>query len=467
MNVIWITVDSLRYDHLGANGNSWIKTPGLDAFAGKSLVCDRAFSLSLPTIPNRTDLFTGRYTFPRRGWTVLPKEEVTAAQRFAKLGMHTQMFFDTYHLKNNGYNFDRGFSGWQWIRGQEGDRFLTPLPRESIRIHPTRPEIRLSEHSGVAQEFSNLQHRRFEADYISPQTYSAAERWLEYNHDKGPFFLYIDSFDPHEPWDPPAYYVSLYDSGYEGEVIAFPATYCFTDGLPQELVRKAQLLYAGEVTMVDRWLGRLLQKIEDLRLLDNTLVAVMSDHGFLIGEHGRMGKRNRDGKRLFEKTGDERYSHPWPLYRQVNQLVMMIHAPGMDGGRRSSAIVQPQDILPTTLEWLGEGRDGDFEGRSFLPVLKGETDRGRDCAITSFELMTHRNSFNAISCVTDGRWRLHFSTRPGETTLFDLESDPEEGENVLAANRDVAEGLHRLFYETIKDKVNDPKKAELLGQLPS
>jgi arylsulfatase A-like enzyme len=74
MNVIWIMMDSLRYDHLGANGNSWIKTPGLDAFAGKSLVCDRAFSLSLPTIPNRTDLFTGRYTFCRRKRSPLPRD---------------------------------------------------------------------------------------------------------------------------------------------------------------------------------------------------------------------------------------------------------------------------------------------------------------------------------------------------------------------------------------------------------
>ena len=283
MNVIWIMADSLRYDHIGANGHNWIKTPNLDRFAGNAMTFDRAFQLSFPTIPTRTDIFTGRYTFPRRGWTPLEKDDVTAAQRFTELDMRTQMILDTYHLKNTTYNFDRGFQGWQWIRGQEGDRYQPRLPKEDIRIHPTRPDIRLHELSSNAAEFSNLRHRRFESEYISPQTYTAAEQWLEYNYDKGPFFLYIDSFDPHEPWDPPAYYVELYYPEYGGEVISHPSFYGFTDGISEELMKKARCLYAGEVTMVDRWMGRLLQKIEDLRLLDNTMVVVMCDQNIQPG----------------------------------------------------------------------------------------------------------------------------------------------------------------------------------------
>ena len=142
-------------------------------------------------------------------------------------------------------------------------------------IHPTRPDIRLHELSGNIAEFSNMRHRRFEAEYISPQTYTAAEQWLEYNYDKGQFFLYVDSFDPHEPWDPPAYYVELYDPDYGGEVISHPSFYGFTDDISTEILQKSRSLYAGEVTMVDRWMGRLLQKIEDLRLLENTMVVVM------------------------------------------------------------------------------------------------------------------------------------------------------------------------------------------------
>jgi len=466
VNIIWIMADSLRYDHVGVNGNPWIKTPNLDRFAGKAMVFDRAFQLSFPTLPTRTDMFTGRYTFPRRGWSALADEDVTAAQRFGDLGMKTQMIFDTYHLKSQNRNFDRGFQGWQWIRGQEGDGYQPGLPKEEVRIHPTRPDVRLHELSANVAEFSNLRHRRFESEYISPQTYTAAERWLEYNYDKGPFFLYVDSFDPHEPWDPPAYYVELYDPGYGGEVISQPSFYGFTDDIPAEVVQKSRLLYAGEVTMVDRWMGRLLQKIEDLRLLATSMVVVMCDHGFLIGDHGRIGKSNRDGPRMYERTGDERYLHPWPFYRIVNQLTFMVSIPGFTKGGRTDAIVQPQDMLPTALEWLGEDVDGSMEGRSFLPVLKGETEKARDFAVTSYELMTERKNTQSMSTVTDGRWQLHFSTRPGETELYDLENDPAESENVLEANRDTAEELHRLFYETIRDKVNDPRKAELLEKLP-
>jgi arylsulfatase A-like enzyme len=466
MNVIWIMIDSLRYDHVGANGNDWIRTPNLDRFASKSLVFERAYQLSFPTLPTRTDIFTGRYTFPRHGWGPLPDEDVTAAQRFHALGLVTQMFFDTYHLRASGRNYDRGFDGWEWIRGQEGDGLRTPLPREQAIIHPTRPDVQLDPASGYPRELSNLRYRRFESEYISPQTYTAAERWLEYHHDQEPFFLYVDSFDPHEPWDPPAHYVTLYDPGYSGEVIVHPEHYGFADELSGEQVRKMRLLYAGEVTMVDRWVGRLLQKIEDLRLLDNSMVVVTSDHGFLIGDNGRVGKSNRDQALLYPRTGDERYNHPWPFYRTVNQLTFMVHMPWMDDGWRTQAIVQPHDLLPTTLEWLGADVPLEIEGSSFLPVLKGESDEHRDFAITSFELMADRTSTESISTVTDGRFQLHFSTRPDETELHDLAGDGGEAVNVLAEHRDVAEDLHHRFYETIRDKVNDPRKAELLKELP-
>jgi len=468
MNVIWIMVDSLRYDHIGANGNEWIRTPNLDRFASRSLVFDRAFQLSSPTLPTRTDLFTGRYTFPRNGWGPLPEGAVTAAQRFTEMGMRTHMIFDTYHLRSSGQNYNRGFQSWQWIRGQEGDDLQPRIPRDQVIVHPTRPDIRLdpSKTSGYPRELANLRFRRFESEYISPQTYTAAERWLEYNHDQGPFFLYVDSFDPHEPWDPPAYYVTLYDPDYRGDAIVHPAFYGFAEEWTAEQIRKMRLLYAGEVTMVDRWLGRLLLKIEDMRLLENSMVVIMSDHGFLIGDHGRVGKANRDGKRLFSLTGDDRYNHPWPFYRIVNQLTFMLHVPWMSEGRRTPAIVQPHDLLPTTLEWLGQEIPLEIEGQSFLAVLKGEADRHRDFAITSRELVTDRTSISSISTVTDGRFQLHFSTRPGETELHDLEGEGGEDANVLREYRDLAHDLHYKFFRTIQDKVNDPRKAELLEKLP-
>jgi arylsulfatase A-like enzyme len=464
MNIIWIMADSLRYDHVGANGNDWIKTPSLDKFAANSVVFDRAFQLSFPTLPTRTDMFTGRYTFPRRGWQSLEWSDVVASDLFKEAGLYPHMIFDTYHLKNFWHNFDRGFGGWQWIRGQEADFGLPPQEPGDVRIHPTRPDVRLDPMGSNIREFSTMRHRQFESEYISPRTYTAAERWLEYNHKK-PFFLYIDSFDPHEPWDPPAYYVEMYDSAYEGPVISHPPHYGFTDEFSQEQIHKMRMLYAGEVTMVDRWMGRLLQKIEDLGLRENTMIVVMCDHGFLLGDNGRIGKSNRDFRWRHEASGgDDRYLHPWPFYRIVNQLNFMVHVPGAKP-RRTDAIVQPCDMLPTALEFLGADIPDVVEGQSFLPVLKGESDKLRDFAITSIELFTDQTNHEGMSTVTDGRYQLHFTTRPGETELHDLESDGGEEENVLDQNRSLAEDMHNLFYETIKDKVNDPKKAELVKKL--
>ena len=249
-------------------------------------------------------------------------------------------------------------------------------------------------------------------------------------------------------------------------MIVHPHHYGFADELSEEQVRKMRLLYAGEVTMVDRWLGRLLQKVEDLWLLENSMIVVMSDHGFLIGDNGRVGKSNRDQARMYPATGDDRYNHPWPFYRTVNQLTFMVHMPWTKSGWRTPAIVQPHDLLPTTLEWLGQEIPGEIEGESFLSVLQGESDQHRDFAITSNELMTDRTDTQAISTVTDGRYQLHFSTRPGETELHDLEGEGGEDVSVLAENRGLAEELHQKFYETIRDKVNDPRKAALLERLP-
>ena len=114
---------------------------------------------------------------------------------------------DTYHLFRDCHNFDRGFDGWWWIRGQEHDPYMTNLtddPEERQRIMDP-------------QYLQNVSLRRFEENYFVAQTMRSAIKWLELNYNRHKkFFLHVDTFDPHEPWDPPVWYVNMYDPGWKG-----------------------------------------------------------------------------------------------------------------------------------------------------------------------------------------------------------------------------------------------------------
>ena len=287
MNIILIVSDTFRHDYLGCYGNEWIRTPNLDGFAKKATVFDRAYAASFPTVPHRHDLYTGRYTFTYSDWAPLPMNEMVLSQALRQAGCVTQLIVDTPHILKDRFNYDRGFDGWLWIRGQENDRYMTTPKEVKLPCEPSKLRKR-----GVTttQHLRNVSSRCSESDHFVAQTMTAATKWLELNynqHDK--FFLHVDTFDPHEPWDPPRWYVDMYDPGYDGEEVVYPV-YGPSHYLTEDELNHCRALYAGEVTMVDRWVGMLLRQVEDLGLLEDTAIVFTSDHGFYLGEHGLIGK---------------------------------------------------------------------------------------------------------------------------------------------------------------------------------
>jgi hypothetical protein len=148
--------------------------------------------------------------------------------------------------------------------------------------------------------YRNTAHFRREEDYFAPSVFQAATRWVEQNHNQESFFLMIDSFDPHEPWHTPEEFWRIYDPDYEGEHPIWPPYGRPTMLSPEEL-RHVHALYSGEITMADKWFGRFINRLDQLRLLDNTMIVVTSDHGFLFGEHNWLGKHS-DTHRLSSIT---------------------------------------------------------------------------------------------------------------------------------------------------------------------
>jgi len=308
MNVIIVTLDSLRADHVGCYGNTWIRTPVMDALAHESILFTHAFPESLPTIPMRRALHTGLRTWPFRdwipqrgdivrayGWQRIPEDQVTLAEILEREGYHTAFITDAYHQFKPSMNFHRGFRQWRWVRGQELDPYGATATVRSEDVDAVIPP-NLTGPMGqlvralLTRYFANQGRRRAEKDYLAPRVFREAMQWLEENQKVEKFFLLVDSFDPHEPWDPPRKYVNLYDRGYEGREIITPR-YGPSDYLSEAELKHMRALYAGEVTMVDRWLGLFLERARELGMLEDTLLIVTSDHGEAFGRRGHSGRK--------------------------------------------------------------------------------------------------------------------------------------------------------------------------------
>ena len=262
MNIILIVSDTLRQDHLGCYGNNNIRTPYIDEFSKDCAIFKNAYANSFPTMPFRADLFTGKYTFSYLGWNPLMGEKKVLAELLSDEGYITLAAVDTpFHIRF-GYGYDRGFDDYEFINGQDG-RF------ERLRL---------------------VSSWRCEEDHFAPRTIKAAEKLLEYYY-KEKFFMFIDTWDPHEPWDPPEYYTRIYRPDYKGENHLNPPYYDWRkSGMSEDDLELCHDMYCGEVTMVDRWIGILLDKIRKLGIWEDTAIIFTSDHGFCFGEHGLLGK---------------------------------------------------------------------------------------------------------------------------------------------------------------------------------
>src|SRR5919106_569897 len=322
-NVVLIVSDTFRRDHLGAYGNPSIRTPALDRLAADSVVFDHHLVSSFPTMPARAGFITGRFAYSFLGWEPLPTGIETLPGILGTAGWLTMGVVDTPFFIREGYGYDRGFDDFIWVRGQGDD--TRPAERSDARLTWVR-----------------------EADRLVARTMSAAEDWLERHH-REPFFLYVDTWDPHEPWDAPDYYAALYKPDYDGRHI-YPAYGKWREhGLTEEDLETVRATYRGEVTMVDRWLGRLLEKVDVLGLRENTYVFFTSDHGFYFGEHGYFGKAEwfHDPDAALAAGSDVPAWLPdswlltigWsPLYQELTRVPLLARGPDFAEGELTSAV---------------------------------------------------------------------------------------------------------------------------------
>jgi arylsulfatase A-like enzyme len=429
MNLIVLVIDSLRQDHVGLyhGGRAAFpdvpvcRTPSLDAFARECVVFANAYPEALPTIPARYTLMTGQRSLPFRPWGPLMAGDLTLAQMLRSEGYTCGLITDCYHYRAPEMNYHAGFHAVRWIRGQEYDPWESAPSIRSVDryVNAHYPQ---EWRERVGQFLANTDGFRSETDWFAPQVVEEAIGWLRRNRAHEQVFLWVDCFDPHEPWDPPGAFDSYTDPRYGGPRLILPMGGSSASWASAEEVRLMRGLYAGEVTFVDHWIGRFLRALGELGYLDDSIVLILSDHGHPLGDHGK-----------FLKGADR-------LYSEMLRIPFMLRMPrGIHGGERTEALVQFQDVAPTLLDLLGlPATLGAMHGRSFRNVLERDADDHHEAIITGYHEGVDR-------CVRTRS--LSYIERPaGEADeLYDLGQDPREQRNLIGTHPEEAERLARSF----------------------
>ena len=440
MNIIVIMSDTFRWDHVsGFHRSSQLHTPFLEAFSKKCVIFDDFFSGSIPTLPNRADLFTGKYRCMEGEWGPLPEELPTLAELITEAGYRTQLITNTPHLMTKNHWYQRGFQFAEWIRNHEEDRSFcvgnaVQPPPELHQPHEKTRHTYPIEGWNISA-LCQWMHARYqwEEDRLAPQTARSASKWLEWNYADGPFFLWVELFDPHEPWNAPEYLVKRFDPDYDGIPMTHPS-YGFADVFTKKELFNLHAHYKASATFTDKWLGHVFQKIEDLGIMDDTVIVFLSDHGTYLGEHNRTGKDNH-----FDP--DPRH---WPVYEELPRVPFMLYHPKARPGRRVKGFAQPVDLTKTLLEIAKAKRPRDLHGMSLLPAILGKTRRGpRTYAVTS------RTPDN--TAVFTSQWTFQPFGEGMKPALYDRKADPLAKRNQFKKNGTEAQRLYRRIVKFFKD----------------
>jgi len=436
MNIVLMVFDSLRKDCVGVHGPApWgeVRTPNLDALARESLVFDRAYPESLPTLPTRRAIYTGRRVYPfvnadfrlkgdfvgAPGWGPIPEDQPTLAEMLREAGYRCGLIADVYHMFKPSKNYWRGFHQWTFLRGQEIDpmRSGPDIPQEEIDRWLPREMQNKWRVEFLRQCLRNMHDRTREEDYFNARVLIEAARWLEQNRDADRFFLTVESFDPHEPWFVPEHYRRMYtDQPGPGQVVSGYTN--VSEMMPPELLASTRANYSGLCTMCDRWLGHLYETMRVLGMLKNTLLIVTSDHGHSIGDENYIGKRG------------------YPSDPAVFDVPLFVrHPDGVGAGKRSDVIVQHTDISAEILDAAGVRPAEPIDGRPLIETALGKPKAARDHVTigwgAAFTVITKKWWFN---CKVDGKGAF----------LYDLTAKEPRARNVADKHPGIANKLYKL-----------------------
>ena len=402
MKAILLLFDSLNRHCLQPYGCDWTHTPNFLRLAAHSVQFDRCYAGSLPCMPARRELHTGRYNFLHRSWGPIEPYDDSMPEMLKKNGVYTHLISDHQHYwEDGGATYHTRYSSWECVRGQEGD--------------PWKAQVRdpvIPPHLGQASRQDTINRSYFTPEERQPlaQVFSLAHEFLECNRDADNWMLQIEPFDPHEPFFSQPEYQALYPDDYKGPRFDWPPYDRVSEPLGAAAHCRNQ--YGALLTMCDTYLGKLLDYMDAHDMWNDTMLIVATDHGFLLGEHGWWAK-NRP-----------------PFYEELSHTPLFIWDPREKiAGERRNALVQTIDLAPTLLGLFGIRPAKDMQGCDLHQTIRS------DKPVRTGALF---GMFGAHICVTDGRYVYMRADRPGKP-LYDYTLLPLHERAMYAP--DVLQGL--------------------------
>lgn len=426
-NIILIMPDQQRADTLGCAGNGHMITPNLDKLGEEGVIIDRCFTQGACCMPARAAFFSGKYAHQLDILTNVGKwdGEDTWVKQLTEAGYQTACI-GKMHLKP--WRSPCGFE-YRFVCENKNEPFGPDVePDEWVKYLAEHGLERPLDYPTTMPDFFD---RMGDVDFPLDEKFhedvfigGKAVEWIEQRRDDRPLFLYVGFAGPHDPYDTPRRYKDMYSDRDIPAPVAVPgeragkppehdaamaayetaateSTIRLSHATPERIGRMRAAYYAG-VTLIDEWVGNILDALKQRNLLDDAVVIFCSDHG--------------------DALGDNEMIYKWFMYDSMTRVPMLLWGPGYFSRSRPDAMVEYFDTGPTILELAGVEIPPDIEGRSFLPLLKGD----RSFAGKEYVFCEEKH----IVMVRGRDWKLVYYNQKPYGELYDLAADPHESVNL-------------------------------------
>ena len=383
MKAVFVLFDSLNRHMLGPYGGARIPTPNFDRLAARSVTFDRHYVGSLPCMPARRDMLTGRLNFLHRSWGPMEPFDNSFPELLYKAGIYSHLVTDHFHyFEDGGATYHTKYDSYDFVRGQEGDpwKAMVQPPWDRLREKYHERQFTTDRREYFSSHIINREFIREEKDFPSVQCFAKGFEFLEMNRNADGWVLQIETFDPHEPFHAPERFKDRFKTGWNGPIRDWPR-YGRVDELPEEC-EELRANYYAVVSLCDFLLGQLLDEFDAHDLWKDTALVITTDHGFLLGEHDFWAKNRMN------------------MYEEIVHIPLFVHDPrrAAEAGTRREALTQTIDLAPTFLDLFGVRSPPEMQGFSLLPAIDRDRE-GRKAGIFGY--------FGGAVNVTDGRYTYH------------------------------------------------------------
>ncbi len=377
MKAVIILFDTLNRHELPAYGGTSAVLPNFERLASRSLTFDHYYAASLPCMPARRDLHTGRYNFLHSPWAPLQAFDESVIKKLSEAGIYTHLVTDHFHYwEDGGSGYMSKFDSCDMIRGQQGDPWIGQVKE------PEQPQETLSKRAGTQNwrhDWINRAFMKTQEQQPQHKTFSTGLDFIERNREEDNWLLMIESFDPHEPFFVPEEWKKQYPDNYQGPNMDWPD---YGERLYSEDVNfHLKQQYRALLTQCDHYLGKVLDAFDRYDLWRDTMLVVTTDHGFMLGEKGWMGK------------------NVTPMYEEITHIPFFMYDPRYPTtiAERRKSLAQITDMANTLTEYFDIESLKYSDGYSLQSIVA--TDEGkREFAIFGV--------FGQAVCVTDGQYCL-------------------------------------------------------------